>query len=68
MLCIKEGGWLGGGIILPELLRQNRKDYINALKEVDARAFDEKFKDNYLQPLNDLILKLLLVQVNSPSP
>ncbi len=67
VLCIKEGGWLGGGTILPELLRQNREDYIKALREVDARASDEKFKDNSLQPLNDLILKLLQIQVNIPS-
>ena len=68
VLCVKEGGWLGGDSILPELLRVNRNDYIKALKEVDARALEERYKDNFLQPLHDLILRLLQAQTNSPTP
>lgn len=36
VLCLKTGGWLPGETILPELLRQNRDEYVEALKKGDA--------------------------------
>jgi Fic family protein len=35
VLCVKSGGWLPGDPIVPELLRQNRQEYVAALKAVD---------------------------------
>jgi Fic family protein len=36
VLCVKAGGWLPGDVILPELLRRNRHDYVRALKDADG--------------------------------
>ena len=62
VLCVKMDGRLGGRIILPELLRQNRSEYVNALRSVDKMAFDEKHTSDYLQPLETLITRLLAQQ------
>ena len=63
VLCVKVGGWLGGDTILPELLRGNRQEYIEALKHVDKMAFDANHESDYLQPLENLINKLLAEQM-----
>lgn len=36
VLCLKAGNWLGGDVILPELIRANRPEYVAALKAADA--------------------------------
>lgn len=36
VICLKLGGWLPGVPILPELIRANRDEYVDALKAVDA--------------------------------
>lgn len=36
VLCVKLGGPLPGSPILPELIRQNRDEYVSALRMVDA--------------------------------
>lgn len=36
VLCIALGGWLPGEVILPELLKRNRPEYVLALREADA--------------------------------
>lgn len=36
VLCVALGGWLPGEVILPELLRRNRPEYVAALKLADA--------------------------------
>lgn len=38
VLCLKLGIWLPGTVILPELIRQNRDDYVAALKAADESA------------------------------
>lgn len=35
VLCVMLGGWLRGEVILPELLRRNRRKYVIALKRAD---------------------------------
>lgn len=35
-LCLKAGAWLPGDVLLPELLRRERPDYVAALKHADA--------------------------------
>lgn len=36
VLCLKAGGWLPGDVLLPELIRRNRDEYVAALKLGDA--------------------------------
>lgn len=59
VLCVKLGGWLPGDTILPELLKQQRPRYIEALKAVDnsiaAGALD-------LTALHALMVELLAQQ------
>ncbi|WP_299589744.1 Fic family protein [uncultured Tateyamaria sp.] len=38
VLCVKLGGWLPGTPILPELIRQNRDEYVSIMKAVDESA------------------------------
>lgn len=60
VLCVKEGGWLPGEIILPELLRQNRDEYVKALQSVDQSVRDGKLD---LSSLHDLVTRLLNKQL-----
>jgi len=39
VLCLKAGGWLRGSPILPELIKRNRDEYVQALQAVDASLF-----------------------------
>lgn len=63
VLCVKAGGWLRGETILPELLRQNRPEYVLALQ-----AADHSFQDGNLDlaPLHALISRLLAEQLGLP--
>ena len=65
VLCIKVGGWLGGKIILPELLREQREKYVEALQKVDNLA-PEDIDEESLMPLSELILLLLKKQDSQP--
>ena len=62
VLCARVGEWLGGKVILPELLRDNRDRYIRALKEVDKSVSEGKFN---LEPLETLIATLLKKQLRT---
>jgi Fic family protein len=59
-LCCKIGKWLGGDTLLPELIRQNRDEYVAALKAVDAAL-----PAIQLGPLHALLTKLLDQQMAS---
>lgn len=65
VLCVKAGGLFGGNNILPELLLRERNEYVGALKEVDERVLQEKHREDYLRPLEILIIKLLAEQENN---
>ncbi len=60
VLCVKAGGWLSGETILPELLKNNRPRYVQALKEVDASI---KIGPLNLEPLHKLLAELLEIQL-----
>jgi Fic family protein len=60
VLCVKAGGWLPGATILPELIRQNREAYVSALQHADKA----NGSPDHLQPLADLLAKLLNEQIN----
>lgn len=57
VLCIKLGALLPGEKILPELLQQNRPEYVKALKEVDASLKLAQGLD--LSSLHALVSRLL---------
>ena len=59
VLCLKAEGWLGGGAILPQRLRANRDEYVQALKKADE-AGNAETPD--LTLLCDLISRLLSEQ------
>lgn len=63
VLCCKAGGLLQGTTILPQLLHDNRPEYVQALSEVDASfaANDQ----NFIAPLHAVVARLLQEQLNS---
>lgn len=60
VLCLKMGGWLKGETILPELLRENREEYVVALKKADASVAAGKLD---LTDLHGLVSALLNTQL-----
>jgi Fic family protein len=60
VLCVKLNGWLDGDPILPQLLHENRPEYVAALKAVDASA---AAGGTDLSPLNEIIAKHLTTQL-----
>ena len=61
VLCVKSEGWLGGEVILPELLRAkaNHDEYVAALRAADA-SLSTKLD---LSQLHELIQRLLNEQL-----
>jgi hypothetical protein len=62
VLCIKAGGWLPGQTILPELIRQNRDEYVAAL-QIGHDTFARRQLD--LNVLHALVSRLLTEQLKS---
>jgi Fic family protein len=56
VLCVGAGGWLSGTVILPELLRQNRDEYVLALRAADASILNGELD---LSVLHALLSRLL---------
>ncbi len=65
VLCIAAGGWLPGAPILPELLTQNREEYVAALRHADSSVATGTLD---LVPLHSLLGRLLQQQLSSTSP
>jgi hypothetical protein len=63
VLCVKSGGWLKGAPILPELIRQNRPEYVQALKKADVGFLAGD--PDYLNDLHAVISKLIDEQLAS---
>lgn len=59
IICVKFGTWLPGTTLLPNLLKQYSLESVGALQQADA---------GNLQPLTDLVSRLLMAQMNAPSP
>lgn len=62
VLCVKSGGWLPGSTILPELIRRDRSDYVDALRLVDASLPTGTLD---LSPLHQLLSKLIAEQLGT---
>jgi Fic family protein len=62
VLCVKAGGWLPGDVILPELLKRNRNEYVQALKAADQSA---QAGEVDLAQLHGLVSRLIAEQMQS---
>ena len=60
VICLKKGLWLPSKKFLPQLISDNRPEYIRALKKADENPSDPD-----LHQLETLIYNLLLQQYNS---
>ncbi|MEM8630698.1 MAG: Fic family protein [Pseudomonadota bacterium] len=60
-LCVKSGGALPGPVILPELIKQNRDEYVEALKV--AHASYEKGQQPDLSVLQEMVGRLANEQI-----
>lgn len=65
VLCLKAGQWLPGDVLLPELIRLNRPEYVAALKHGDASFADGALD---LTPLHALLARLLEEQLPPADP
>lgn len=63
-LCLKAGAWLPGDVLLPELLRRDRPEYVAALKHADASLPTGQLD---LSALHALVSRLLIEQL-PPAP
>lgn len=61
VVCVKAGGLLKGEVILPELIRQNRAEYVAHLKYADAHVGQQ----DHLLPLYEFIKRLVQQQLDS---
>ena len=60
ILCVTAGGWLKGETILPELIRQNHKEYTEALIAADKSLVAGKFD---MSALHSFVSRLLAEQL-----
>lgn len=60
IVCVKSGGWLPGDTILPQLLKRNREEYVQALKMADSTNAEGVLD---LNALHGLISRLLTEQL-----
>lgn len=56
VLCLRVGGWIDMDVLLPELIRANRPEYVAALKHADA-TYKAGAVD--LAPLHTMLSRLL---------
>lgn len=62
ILCLKSDGWLPGERIVPALLKENREEYVQALKTADASVVSGNLD---LGPLHALLVRLIGEQLAS---
>lgn len=62
VLCVKLGGWLPGAPILPELIRQNRDEYVGIMKRTDESARAGQLN---LAELHSFLERLVRQQIES---
>ncbi|WP_454867534.1 Fic family protein [Pseudomonas farris] len=62
VLCVKSGFWLPGTTILPELIRRNRPEYVDALQRVDESLTQGPVD---LSPLHELLSRLITEQLGT---
>ena len=65
VLCVKAGGLLPGRTTLPQLLKDNRDQYVDALQQADRKSTQRESNEEILEPLIRLIQTQLNVQLSS---
>ncbi|MCY3673711.1 MAG: Fic family protein [Paracoccaceae bacterium] len=65
VLCVKSNGLLPGTTTLPTLMKQNRNQYIEALRYADYGYTTQMDEREFLEPLNQLIRDDLSIQLSS---
>ena len=65
VLCVRAGGLLPGAPLLPELIRQERVAYVEALRVADASL---RAGNLDLSELHNLIMRLVAQQIGGPTP
>lgn len=60
VLCVTNGGWLPGKMILPELIKRDRAKYVEALADVDTSFHSGALN---LAPLHQLLSQLIAEQI-----
>lgn len=60
VLCLKAGRWLPGRAILPELIEQNRAEYVAAVRAADGAVLEGPLN---LEPLQSLLRELMEEQL-----
>ena len=66
VLCVRSGGLLQGQTILPELIRQNRQEHVDALQQAHNTFGATGNAD--LAPLHAIITRLIDEQIASAQP
>ena len=66
VVCVKSGGTLQGATRLPELIHQNRAEYVRLLREADAG--DAASDPNFLNALHAFVTRLLEKQLQTAAP
>ncbi len=59
VLCVKIGVWVGRRSFLPEMLRQNRDQYVESLIQADAIAWESGDTAQIIAPVANVITQLL---------
>ncbi|MDP8567185.1 Fic family protein [Methylophilus aquaticus] len=62
VLCVRSGGVLPGSVMLPELLKRDRDEYVAALQQVDDSYNNANFD---LTPLHALMQRLVEEQLST---
>ena len=68
VLCVKAGGWIGGEPILPELLKKNRDEYVQALRIADESLKTGNIDLTVLHSLVSRLLDELVSSIRDPIP
>lgn len=63
IVCVKSGGLLRGSPVLPELIRQNRPEYVKLLREADAGYLEGD--QDFLQDLHTFLVHRVQEQLQS---
>ncbi len=65
VLCLKAGRWLPGPAILPEMIEQNRAEYVAAVRAADGPVLEGPLD---LEPLQSLLGRLVGEQLDAGDP
>lgn len=68
VLCLKAGGWLPGKRLLPERIRENRPEYVEALKAADASLLTGQLDLSLLHGMLARLLNEQMAEAEADNP